>query len=317
MKSDIKKKLLSYGALSSAFIAGGIHEAEAQIVYVDIPDEVINVSATLPNSTNTGTVTSSSYTGSYNSGFLDIIGGQFVTSGQPYDVRFNAYAWVTRGGSYSGYTYTGTYSYTSSYYGTYTSTTRMSVNWASLNFEANNSSDFLGTASSGYIRKVNAGEMIGPGGMFANEDDIADMWMRTGSSGYYSYTRALAANFYYDGDPNWNFTSNGIDDEGFLGFKFMDGPNTHYGWVRVRMNGAMNVPDRGTGGDITSMGSITILDYAYQQSPDTAIPAGAMSSAPIPTMGQWGLIILNFLLLIVGITAVKERGKLKLKKVKA
>jgi hypothetical protein len=54
---------------------------------------------------------------------------------------------------------------------------------------------------------------------------------------------------------------------GFVGLKFNAGGNTHYGWARVEV---------GSGGEFLS-----IKDYAYDATPNTAIPAGETGSGPV------------------------------------
>ncbi len=61
---------------------------------------------------------------------------------------------------------------------------------------------------------------------------------------------------------------------------------------------------------------LTILDFAYETAPDTPIEIGAMPPDPagIPTMGEWGLIVLNLLLLIFGVAAVRREKGIKIVK---
>lgn len=65
--------------------------------------------------------------------------------------------------------------------------------------------------------------------------------------------------------PVCNFSSDWCDtSEKFLGLKFQleTGPEIYYGWARVKINTA-NTP-----------GDFTIFDYAYNDTPGTAIMAG-------------------------------------------
>ncbi|MBS0660765.1 MAG: PEP-CTERM sorting domain-containing protein [Verrucomicrobia bacterium] len=72
---------------------------------------------------------------------------------------------------------------------------------------------------------------------------------------------------YGSANPNAQFNnSNG----GLLGLSFPAGGNTLYGWVRVNIN--------------QTSGTFTIVDYAYQTSPGTAINAGAIPE-PSVTLG--------------------------------
>jgi type IX secretion system substrate protein len=52
----------------------------------------------------------------------------------------------------------------------------------------------------------------------------------------------------------------------YFGFKFLIGTNTHYGWARCDVS--------------TDGATVTLKDYAYDATPNTAIPAGGM---PLPT----------------------------------
>ncbi len=60
---------------------------------------------------------------------------------------------------------------------------------------------------------------------------------------------------YATGSGNWA----GVTD-GYLGVRFMIGTNTHYGWIRLSVNGAVN--------------SFTVKDYAFENTPNTTILAG-------------------------------------------
>jgi hypothetical protein len=58
-----------------------------------------------------------------------------------------------------------------------------------------------------------------------------------------------------------------LDQEGFVGLKFNIAGNTHYGWVRVEVT-----PDGAT---------LSVKDYAYDATPNTAIVAGETGSGPV------------------------------------
>jgi len=55
----------------------------------------------------------------------------------------------------------------------------------------------------------------------------------------------------------------------YLGVKFLIGSNYHYGWVRMNINQTTSVT--------------TLKDYAYDDQPNTMIPAGALPGADIAT----------------------------------
>jgi hypothetical protein len=74
----------------------------------------------------------------------------------------------------------------------------------------------------------------------------------------------------YSGFSQSEFTRAGI---GYIGFSFESAEGgTHYGWVQVDMTGAPH-------------NAYTLLDYAYEDLPDTAIPVGT-----VPEPGSLGLL---------------------------
>jgi len=91
-----------------------------------------------------------------------------------------------------------------------------------------------------------------------------------------------------------------IGNTGFLGVKFKIGTNTHYGWIQIE------------GGDPPIYGKV--IDWAYEDQPDTAILAGAKSSTEIetkitaiPTLNEWGIIILMALILEEGLRRMRRK----------
>lgn len=66
---------------------------------------------------------------------------------------------------------------------------------------------------------------------------------------------------------NWG----GVNDK-YLGLRFMIGPDTHYGWVRLSVT---------PGAD-----SITIKDYAYELLPNIGITAGSLVGIPAAAAGE-------------------------------
>jgi hypothetical protein len=61
------------------------------------------------------------------------------------------------------------------------------------------------------------------------------------------------------------------NQEGFLGFAFSIGANTHYGWVKIRADNAND----------TTYGSLWILAHGYETAPETEVAAGAGLVAPL------------------------------------
>jgi hypothetical protein len=70
-------------------------------------------------------------------------------------------------------------------------------------------------------------------------------------------------------------------DDGFLGVIFDIGGNTHYGYVEVNVSS-----NPGTNGDFDNVG--TILSYAYESTPDTAVPEPG--SLGLLALGAVGLL---------------------------
>ncbi len=70
----------------------------------------------------------------------------------------------------------------------------------------------------------------------------------------------------------------------YVGVRFTNATGEHFGWIQVSV--------------AADSSSVTILDWAYEDVADTPILAGATSSAPavVPTLNEWGLIVLMTLL---------------------
>lgn len=103
-----------------------------------------------------------------------------------------------------------------------------------------------------YGSALNSGDQIGPDGP----------WLSYPS---YGNSAVLASNYY--GVTYGDFPGQG---ERFLGIKFSALGNIHYGWVRVVA-------------DLNPV-SITIMDYAYDNTANQAIEAGATISVGIPEL---------------------------------
>ena len=69
----------------------------------------------------------------------------------------------------------------------------------------------------------------------------------------------------------------------YIGVQFTNaGTNQrHFGWIQVNLAAGST--------------SITIVDWAWEDTPDTPIPAGSFT-AVIPTLNEWGIIVLMTLL---------------------
>jgi hypothetical protein len=65
----------------------------------------------------------------------------------------------------------------------------------------------------------------------------------------------------------------GVNETGFVGVRFRNASGMHYGWIRLQSN--------------PTTGTITVLQYAYESCPNTAISVGATTggavcAAPVP-----------------------------------
>ena len=89
--------------------------------------------------------------------------------------------------------------------------------------------------------------------------------------------------------------------EKFVGVKFERSGNTHYGWVRLSVNQAGS--------------EFTVHDYAYEDvagasitTGDTGVePVDIPTQASIPTLTEWGQILMAGLLLLGGIKMMRNR----------
>ena len=98
------------------------------------------------------------------------------------------------------------------------------------------------------------------------------------------------------GGPNINGLIQPGSGPAFIGIEFESGGNLHYGWMRLRVDDFLIGP----GG--TSL-SVTVTDWAYEDTPDTEIQAG--DGAPIPEASSLALLALG----ATGIGAVRRRKK--------
>ena len=121
------------------------------------------------------------------------------------------------------------------------------------------------TYSSG-IANVPVGSAIGSSGSFST------------SSGFlgYSVTYSITGGISQTGSFNGG---NFINGEGFVGLKFQSGGNTHYGWARVEM--------------VDSASVLSVKDYAFESTPNTAINAGETASGPVGIADLENNVVIN------------------------
>jgi len=77
---------------------------------------------------------------------------------------------------------------------------------------------------------------------------------------------------------------------GFIGVRFLIGADVHFGWIQLSVNSATEV---------------VVEAFGYDDTPLTAIAAGAMP--PVPTLSEWGLITLGLFLMSFGTIFVARR----------
>ncbi len=132
--------------------------------------------------------------------------------------------------------------------------------------------------------------------------NTGNAWVRNALSSN-GRLRALPANFnigpaaVFQSYTNVRFTRNGGEYVGsgpgtyFVGFKFLLTGQTHYGWANITLGRR----------------SLTVNDWAYESSPNTAIAASAV---PEPAQSATGLGLLAFG--AAGVAAFKRRAKANL-----
>lgn len=92
----------------------------------------------------------------------------------------------------------------------------------------------------------------------------------------------------FSGNPPVYINEEGLWDDSltaFAGFRFTNASGVRYGWVRLFVEETSN--------------NIVVFDYAYEDTPDTAIVTGA-----VPEPGLWALLLLG-----VGGVVARRRGR--------
>ena len=104
------------------------------------------------------------------------------------------------------------------------------------------------------------------------------------------------------GYPFGNFVA--PNNNGFVGVNFDIAGERHFGWVELTV----------VRPDVGIVPSITVEGFCYESTPDTGLLAGEREAvAPIPTLGEWGLITLALLLLSFGtVTVMRKEGALSM-----
>lgn len=95
-------------------------------------------------------------------------------------------------------------------------------------------------------------------------DTLRDGWANTTSlatEGILAAYRSVEANLPYGSYSYYLYIGDFLGQERFLGVRFFIGSDQHYGWVRINTPGTQVEP-------------LTIVDWAYETTPDTRILAG-------------------------------------------
>jgi len=107
--------------------------------------------------------------------------------------------------------------------------------------------------SNSYPAALAQGAMVGSSGSFESSN----------SSFGYPLAAVLQQSVLYNGVPVYNYSDTignfQMDQEAILGLRFKINNNIHYGWARI---------------EYTSGGVLSIKDYAYDATPNTAVIAG-------------------------------------------
>lgn len=126
----------------------------------------------------------------------------------------------------------------------------------------NSTNQAMGTVGTwyDYASALDAGDNIGPDGDFLSN---------TGNAA------VIASNFY--GSAFGNFPGEG---EKFMGVKFDISGNVHYGWIRLES-------------DLDAI-FVTVMDFAYENTADAAIEAGATVSTAVSELPAGSVNIYSF-----------------------
>ncbi len=276
---NLSKQLQAYATLGTAFLALAPQQAEADIVYVDIPDDQICVEAgPVDRDGANSSVESTKYI------YIDLDGqasSSNALAGQDLYFTFSVSARVYNGvfstegadGAIGVKGYSGTDSRLMGIYTTFSNT-----------YQPRNM-PYGATISSAVTR--------------ASSSLIASVGSYSTGSGTNTFAKA--------GDPAWlgsDFTD--IQTTGYLGLEFPIGGSDHYAWIQVTVENEFIMEP---GEDLFARSCVTILDYAYETCPGQPILAGHTTNgatcgttapAAIPTLSEWGLLNLALLLMTFG-----------------
>lgn len=147
---------------------------------------------------------------------------------------------------------------TTSFSNSITYNTFSDVNGA-LGFPAIGGAGQWAVQSTSSIRLLQPGDLVSSGQAFIDSGGFRVL----GSS-----TVTTAGGFSTGG--GFSYGQFPTDGTALAGFRFQQGPNTHYGWIRLRL-------ESGQGGGIQT---IEALEWAYESTPDGGIAASAVIPEP-------------------------------------
>jgi hypothetical protein len=122
-------------------------------------------------------------------------------------------------------------------------------------------------ASSYGMLNVPAGSAIGSSGSFSSTSN----WAGVGGSYSLIYSTTSSTGSISQG----NF----LNTDGFVGLKFQNSGNTHYGWARI---------------EVANDGAVlSVKEYAFESTPNTAINAGETANGPVGIADLENSVVIN------------------------
>lgn len=291
INNQLTKKLGSYSALGTTFLALAPHTAEAQIIYCNIPDQQICAYQEIDNDSIYAYRTDFRYIQ------LDLDQFKLTTSSRingvgsfqkkpGVDVLFIANVWVMDNDPYVPDNQAHAYVY------------GFSNSGAGV-------SNFMGTSANGFIRRMHPGEWVGPDVQRATNHwgAMPGISRKTDGAGAIVSEQVVNPAFISD---------NSNPTKAYVGVAFDINQKTHYGWIQLLIEQDVEVLTADAPGKHRAKSCITVLDFAYSTLPETAIKVGVGSSGVnvIPTMTEWGMFGSLLFLLSMGTVLLlqKESG---------
>lgn len=130
-----------------------------------------------------------------------------------------------------------------------------------------------------------------PAARLMNASQSADPAGGPWTSFYYNVLGAQYTSYAYPGPQFSSHIGQFIGKTGYIGVRFDISGSTHYGWIRARV--------------AANCSSTTIIDWAYEDQADTPIHIQG-PAINIPTLNEWGVLILMGLILMEGTRRIKR-----------